>query len=377
VGGKAISSAGRATASEPRKGSQFERAIQVLERGIAEHAFPGAVFAITVRGEILATDSLGRLTYDQHSPEVRPETVFDLASLTKVLATTAMAMKLYEAQRLTLDQKIAEIVPEFLAGGPGANVRRSQITLRMLLAHSSGLPAYVRLFEGAASREELLSAAYCVPLEADPDTRAEYSDIGFIILGEALSRISGQALNVFCKREIFEPLGMEYTTYLPPKEWREEIPPTLDDKDFRRRVIQGEVHDENASVMGGIAGHAGVFSSVEDVSKFALSMLGFAPKLFRQETIRLFTQQQTIPAGTSRALGWDTPSSPSQSGKHFSPHSFGHLGYTGTSLWIDAERKISIALLTNRSWPDARNQVIKQVRPAFYDAVMEELLKQS
>ncbi len=374
---KTISSAGRATAPEPRKGSRFEKAIQILQRGIAEHAFPAAVFSITRDGDILATGSLGSFTYDQHSPQVRPETVFDLASLTKVLATTAMTMKLYETQRLGLDQRVGEIVPEVIAGDLGADLRRSQITLRMLLGHSSGLPAYVRLFESARSREQLLTAAYRVPLEADPDGRAEYSDIGFIILGEALSRISSEALNVFCQREIFSVLGMDHTTYLPPKEWREKIPPTLEDRDFRHRVIQGEVHDENACVMGGIAGHAGIFSSIEDVSKFALSMLGFGPGLFRKETIRLFTQQQTIPADTSRALGWDTPSAPSQSGKHFSPHSFGHLGFTGTSLWIDAERRISIALLTNRTWPAARNQAIKQVRPAFYDAVMEELLKQS
>src|SRR5262249_46412649 len=222
-----------------------------------------------------------------------------------------------------------------------------------------------------------LSAAYRVPLEADPDTSAEYSDIGFIVLGEALRRISGEAIDVYCRREIFGPLKMEHTTFLPPDQWKKSIPPTVDDVGFRCRVVQGEVHDENASVMGGIAGHAGVFSSVEDVSKFALAMLGFGPKLFGEETDRLFTRRQTIPAGTSRALGWDTPSAPSQSGKHFSSHSFGHLGYTGTSLWIDAERKISIALLTNRTWPDAKSQAIKQLRPAFYDAVMKELLKQS
>lgn len=323
-------------------------------------------------------------------------TLFDLASLTKPIATTTMAMILYERGLLELEASIAGIVPEFLTPEFLAeDARRRTVTFRMLLAHSSGLPAYEKLFLKVSSREELLHAAFTMPLSADPGTRAEYSDIGFIILGVALERIAGEALDVFCQREIFGRLGMVHTTFNPPRDGRAEIPPTADEREadrsaaaaaqspsgsllkprstFRKRIIQGEVQDENAFVLGGVAGHAGLFSTAEDVARFARALLSGGSPIMRPETIALFTRRESGPARTSRALGWDTPSSPSQSGKYFGPNSFGHLGYTGTSLWIDPDRKVSITLLTNRTWPDCANQAIKQVRPRFHDAVMEGL----
>jgi CubicO group peptidase (beta-lactamase class C family) len=231
------------------------------------------------------------------------------------------------------------------------------------------------MFEQARNRESLLTLAFQVPLETDPGTHVEYSDIGFILLGEWLQRVALESLDTFCSREVFAPLGMKSTWFNPPVRMRSEIPPTVDDQSFRHRVIQGEVHDENASVAGGIAGHAGLFSNTNDLMKISACMLGRGPQLWSPETRALFTRRRSAPIGTSRALGWDTPSAPSQSGKYFSSHSFGHLGYTGTSLWIDGEREIAIALLTNRTWPDNQSQLIKQVRPAFHDAVMEELLQ--
>ena len=166
---------------------------------------------------------------------------------------------------------------------------------------------------------------------------------------------------------------MKQTCFSPPPELRNSIPPTLDAVDFRKRLIQGEVNDENASVMGGIAGHAGLFGSALDVAKFGQCMLLDGNPIIKAETVALFSKCEQIPAGTSRALGWDTPSLPSQSGRYFSPHSFGHLGYTGTSLWIDPEMELSITLLTNRTWPDGRSQTIKQVRPAVHDAIIHAL----
>jgi len=243
----------------------------------------------------------------------------------------------------------------------------------MLLAHSSGLPAYERLFERTHSREELIRAALSTPLAADPGTRAEYSDIGFIILGELLARLADEPLHRFCQREIFGPLGMARTCYCPPAAWRPQIPPTVDDRVFRRCVVQGEVHDENAGVMGGVAGHAGVFAPAADLAFFAHAMLNGGGPIVRPETLALFTRRQPVPPGTSRALGWDTPSQPSQSGRYLSPSAFGHLGYTGTSLWIDPELQLAITLLTNRTWPDHSNQAIKQVRPKFHDSVVEAL----
>jgi CubicO group peptidase (beta-lactamase class C family) len=254
----------------------------------------------------------------------------------------------------------------------------------MLLAHSSGLPAYERLFLKALGRDELMTAAFSIPLMADPGTRAEYSDIGFIILGVALERIANEPLDTFCRREIFGPLGMSNTTFNPPRELRPRIPPTADEREndaspakprstFRNRIIQGEVQDENAFMLGGVAGHAGLFSTAEDVALFAHILLSGGSPILRPETIALFSRRESTPAGTSRALGWDTPSAPSQSGTHFGPRAYGHLGYTGTSLWIDPDQHLSITLLTNRTWPDCSNQAIKQLRPKVHDAIMESI----
>jgi serine-type D-Ala-D-Ala carboxypeptidase len=299
--------------------------------------------------------------------------LFDLASVTKVVATTAMAMVLYERGVLDLEAPVAGVAPEFVFDA--ADSRRGEVTLRMLLTHSSGLPAYEKLFLQAHGREELLARAFALPLDCDPGSCVAYSDIGFIILGVALERLADEPMDRFCQREIFARLGMRNTTFNPPREMRALIPPTADDRSFRHRVIQGEVQDENASVLGGVAGHAGAFSSAEDLAVFAHAMLNGGASILRAETVSLFTRHESSPPGTSRALGWDTPSAPSQSGKYFSPASFGHLGYTGTSLWIDPEKQLSVTLLTNRTWPDCANDKIKLLRPRFHDAVMEAVGK--
>ena len=312
---------------------------------------------------------MGRFTDEPSSATVSKETLFDLASVTKVVAATAMAMVLYERGLLDLEAPVTTVVPEFGAG----ESRRAEVTLRMLLAHSSGLPAYEKLFLRARTRQQLLQAAFAVELTADPGTRAEYSDIGFIVLGVALERLADETLDSFCQREVFGPLAMSQTTFNPAKSLRARIAPTADDRSFRHRIIQGEVQDENTYVLGGVAGHAGLFSTAEDIARFAHAMLNGGHPILRQQTVNIFTRRESPPAGTSRALGWDTPSQPSQSGRYFSPRSFGHLGYTGTSLWIDPERQLSVILLTNRTWPDCQNQAIKQVRPAFYDAVVEAI----
>jgi CubicO group peptidase (beta-lactamase class C family) len=349
----------------------FATAFDVIRNGIAQASFPAASIAVTWRGKLVALKAFGRFTYEPASPPVTIATVFDLASVSKAVATTSMAMILYERGLIDLEAPVLSIVPEFA----GSDARRGDVTVHMLLAHSSGLPAYEKLFLTAKTRDELLAAAFTTPLTADPGARAEYSDIGFIILATALQRVADESLDRFCQREIFGPLGMVRTAFNPPAAWRTSIPPTADDRSFRKRMIQGEVQDENASVLGGVAGQAGLFATAEDLATFAHVLLQGGQSLVRPETLALFTRREAAPAGTSRALGWDTPSSPSQSGKYFSPHSFGHLGYTGTSLWIDPERQLSITLLTNRTWPDCSNKAIKDVRPAFHDAVVEALEK--
>jgi serine-type D-Ala-D-Ala carboxypeptidase len=243
----------------------------------------------------------------------------------------------------------------------------------MLLAHSSGLPAYLKLFETAKDRGELLAQVFQLLLVADPGARAEYSDIGFILLGVALERIAQETLDGFCAREIFAPLGLKTAFKLPSPASRDSIPPTEDDASLRHRVIQGGVHDENAWVMDGVAGHAGCFATALDVVTFGQCLLNGGAPLFQTHTVEIFTRRELLPEGTSRALGWDTPSLPSQSGRYFSPRSYGHLGYTGTSLWNDPDRHLSVTLLTNRTWPDRSSQAIKQIRPAFHDAVIEAL----
>lgn len=330
---------------------------------------------MTRQGALVAAQGFGRFTYEDHAPEVQPDTIFDLASITKVVATAVVAMMLYDRGKLSPEEPVAQALPEFVSLAPEhQRAWREEVTVRMLLSHSSGLPAYEKLFEFATTRNDLIRAAMTMPLVAPPGTRAVYSDIGFILLGELLTKKAGLALDFFARQEIFTPLGMKQTRFNPPQDWFARIPPTEDDKRFRRRVVQGEVNDENAYVMGGIAGHAGVFAPATDLARFAECMLRGGGPILQTETVRLFTRREASPAGTTRALGWDTPSRPeSSSGRLFSPASFGHLGFTGTSLWIDPGRELSVTLLTNRTWPDRGSQLIREFRPLIHDAIVEAL----
>lgn len=365
-------------ASTTDQRNRFPEAYSVLKSAIADRAFPGAAFGVLDQGRIIALDGVGQFTYDAISPAVAAATPYDLASVSKVLATTAAAMRLYDRGRFELDQPLGDILPAFVIGKPEPR-KRIAVTLRTLLAHTSGLPAYARLFETHRTPAALLSACLDMPLEAAPGTRAEYSDIGFILLGKALEVLCGEPLDSYCAREVFAPLGLRGTCFNPPEGWRVSIPPTENDVAFRGRVIQGEVQDENCHVLGGVAGHAGVFSTVLDLLTFARCILNMGTaadgkRLFNADTVSLFSSRESSPESTSRALGWDTPSSESSSGRFFSSNSVGHLGYAGTSLWIDFDRQIAVTLLTNRTWPDRKAQAIRQVRPAFHDALMASLL---
>jgi serine-type D-Ala-D-Ala carboxypeptidase len=357
--------------------TRFHAARSVLQDAVEQHAFPGAAYGVLLKGQIVALDALGHFTYEGDSPAVTSETIFDLASVTKILATTAMAMLLFDRGILDLEAPLGEILPGFVIGRePGSGKER--VTLQMLLAHSSGLPAYARLFEQHTAANQLLRACLQLKLETQPGSRAEYSDIGFILLGKALEVLAGDYLARFCSREIFAPLKMMNTYFCPPQKLRLQIPPTEIDTGFRKRVIQGEVQDEHAYVLGGCGGHAGLFADVLDVLRFADCILAegrtaSGQQLFRPATVRLFAAKQNEPAGTSRALGWDTPTAPSSSGKYFSASAIGHLGYAGTSLWIDPARQLAVVLLTNRTWPDRSSKAIQKTRPAFHDAVFAAL----
>ena len=229
--------------------SVVHAAFEVLEQAIADHAFPCASVAVTHNGSLVGLKAQGRFTYEPESPEATVASIFDIASVSKVIATTTMAMILYERGLLDLEMQVAAILPEFAGDDP----RRRDVTVHLLLAHSSGLPAYEKLFLRAKTREDLMRAAFATPLVAEPGVKSAYSDIGFIILGAALERIADESLDRFCQREVFGPLGMAHTAFNPSPGWRTLIPPTADDRDFRGRVIQGEVQDENCSVLGGVA----------------------------------------------------------------------------------------------------------------------------
>ncbi len=362
-------------ADMPDQTDRFATVYKVLGNAIASRAFPGCAFGVLAGGEVVLADALGRFTYEEDSFFVEPHTVFDVASITKVVSTTAVAMLLYQRGLLDLDTPLGELLPGFVVGRDSGRLAR-QVTIGHLLAHNSGLPGYVEFFRTVSTPAELYRACLELPIEAAPGERSEYSDPGFILLGKALEVLTHEDLATWARKQVFEPLGLTATGFSPAAEQRPLIPPTEIDNQFRHRLIQGEVQDENAFVLHGIAGHAGLFSNVADLLRFAGEILrgfnGGEPErgtaLFTRDTIESFAERQR-PEGSSRALGWDTPSKESSAGQYFSPHSIGHLGYSGCSLWIDLDASVAAVLLTNRTWPDRQCQLIREVRPSFHDAV--------
>ena len=361
-------------------GGRFAAARTVLVDAIAAQAFPGCACGVLASGKVVLQDACGNFTYEEASPLVTPETVYDLASVTKVVSTTAIAMLLCQRGLLHLDTPLGDILPAFVAGRSQDDYAR-QVKLHHLLAHNSGLPGYLEFFRTITTPSGLLNACLELPIETEPGTRAEYSDPGFILLGKALEVCVGEPLSSWVHREVFQPLRLSSTFFCPPPNLRSQIPPTEDDATFRHRRIQGEVQDENAWVLGGVAGHAGLFSNVSDLLCFSAAIFdstyktlppGKTANLFNASTVEYFARRQQ-PEGSSRALGWDTPSHKSSSGRYFSPQSIGHLGYSGCSLWIDLEAGVAVVLLTNRTWPDRHSQLIREIRPAFHDAVREAL----
>jgi len=364
--------------------THFEPVYDVLNDAIHAHTFPGCAFGVLrggeAGGEVLLEDALGHFTYEEDSPAVTPGTLYDIASLTKVVATTAAAMLLVQRGQLDLEIPLGELLPGFVIGrGPGTHAHH--VKVRHLLAHNSGLPGYVEFFRTATSPAALFRSCLELPLQADPGARSEYSDPGFILLGKALEVVLREPLSSWVRREVFAPLGLEHTFFCPPVEARALIPPSEDDIGFRKRRIQGEVQDENAWILKGAAGHAGLFSNVSDLLRFggevlrAMAWNGAGSEtqgLFERATVELFAERQS-PPGSSRALGWDTPSAYSSAGKHFSANSIGHLGFSGCSLWIDLDARLVVVLLSNRTWPDRSNQAIRAMRPVFHDAVREAL----
>ena len=348
-------------------------AAAVLERWVDAGAFPGAVYAVGHRRRLVGIGAVGKMSYDDDAPAMPVDALFDLASLTKVLATTPVAMGAVERGNLRLDYPVQALVPEFQGAG------KSAVTIRQLLTHTSGLPAYVEFFRehapedaGPAVRATVLEKIYAADLEAPAGSRYAYSDLGIILLGEALSRALGEPLAEYAQREIFAPLGMRDTMWNPPTSEYERIPPTEYDS-WRGAMVRGVVHDENTYAMGGVAPHAGLFSTARDLATYAQMMLNLGSyghdRVLRRSTIDRWRKPQDIVAGSSRALGWDTARG-SQRWSMFDASAYGHTGFTGTSLWIDPTRGLFVILLTNRVHPTRENQQHIEARVEFHEAVV-------
>jgi len=362
----------RASADEVGFGAGgLSEADAVVARAISEKAFPGAVLAVGKDGALAQLRAFGRLSYEPDAPEVTPETIYDLASLTKIVVTTTAAMMLADQARLDLDKPVSAFLPEFRGGA------RDRVTLRNLLTHSSGLDWWAPLYKELQGQATYVERIRSMDLVYEPGSRSLYSDLGVILLGEVLERVAGESLESFARARIFEPLGMADTGYRPAPDRLARIAPTEQDP-WRGRLLRGEVHDENAFALGGVAPHAGLFGTAQDLARFAQMMLNGGVydhhRLAGREWVEAFTRRAGVP-GSSRALGWDTPSEGSSAGTRFSPRSFGHTGFTGTSLWIDPDRMLFVILLTNRVHPTRENNAIRLVRPAVADAVVDALAK--
>jgi len=348
----------------------MEEVDRVLERFLEEGAFPGGVVAVGHRGALVHLHPFGRLSYDEGAPTVEADTIYDLASLTKVVATTTMAMILVDEGRLDLDAKALDFLPLFV--GPG----KDAITVRHLLTHSSGIDWWAPLYEEFQGPEAYLQHIQAMELAYEPGTDYKYSDLGIILLGEILSRVAGQPLDEYVRERVFEPLAMTDTLFRPGDDRLPRIAPTEYDA-WRGRLVRGEVHDENAFALGGVAPHAGLFSTAGDLSRFAQMLLNGGVlehhRIVSRKTVELFTRRAGD-GDSTRALGWDTKSpEKSSAGAFFSDRSFGHTGFTGTSIWMDPERELFVILLTNRVHPTRDNQLIRKARPAVADAVVNAL----
>jgi len=345
--------------------STFEWSRRVLASAVEARVFPGAVLEVGTRERALTCLPTGCLSYEPGSTEVAPDTIYDLASLTKVLATAAVAASLVTRRAIGLDDPVHRWVP----GWTGAD--RQAVTLRHLLLHASGLPAHRRYYERLEGRAAFEEAICAEPLEYEPGTRSVYSDTGFILLGLALEHAAGRPLDA--QFDAWRAAAIDAALplrFLPPRDWRARIAPTEMDP-WRGRVLVGEVHDENATALGGVAAHAGLFGTAAAVGACARWWLRAAADETRP-IYREFVSRGPVPA-SSRALAWDTMRPTSSCGTRMSPGAFGHTGFTGTSLWIDPVQDHYVVLLSNRVHPTRAGDAMARVRPELHDAVAGDL----
>jgi CubicO group peptidase (beta-lactamase class C family) len=348
--------------------TDFARAADVVQRGIDDRAFPAAVVEVGSRHASLWRQAFGTLDYDPDSAPTQTNTIFDLASLTKVIATTTLVMQLIERGALALHDPIGKWIPEWRGRD------REDVTLRSLLTHSSGLTGWLPFYRDHTGRQEFQHAICSLPLEYPPDTLAIYSDLGFILLGFIVEDAGGASFRAQAM-QLLSTLTSSALMFNPAVGLRRSIAPTEHDPWRGRRLI-GEVHDENCWALGGAAGHAGLFGTAQAVGDFARVMLGGIrhtdARLASADTVRQFVSRSAVATG-SRALGWDTMLPTSSCGTKMSASAFGHTGFTGTTLWIDPDRDVYVVFLTNRVNPTRENTAIQRVRPALHDAVLSAL----
>jgi CubicO group peptidase (beta-lactamase class C family) len=346
----------------------------VMAAALAGGLAPGGVLAVGRYGRLVHLKGYGFTDYAPNAPQTDARTIYDVASLTKIVVTTTAAMILEEQGRLDLEEPVATYIPEFVNGDAG----KASITIRMLLTHRGGLEAYAPLYRELRGREEYLRAIAERPLKTLPGTETIYSDWDMIVLQLVIERITGQPLDVFASERIVHPLGLHETMFRPDTTnagLRRRIAPTEVDS-LRGGLLWGVVHDGNAWAMGGVSGHAGLFSSARDLAVFAQMILNGGTydgvRLLRPSTIARWTAPQDV--SSSRALGWDTPAAESSAGDYFSPRSFGHTGFTGPYMWIDPERGLFVVLVTNRVNSRGTSQLHTPVRRAISDVVQSSIV---
>ena len=361
-----------ASGAETRK--RLAPALKLVDQGVAERAFPGGVLAVGYRGRLNVYAS-GKLSQAAGAAKVDADTIYDTASLTKPVVTTTLAAMLYEQGQLDINAPLSRYLPEWARGANPE--QRGRVTIAHLLAHASGLPAHEDYFLKSKGRAEILALAIAQPLAYEPGTQSIYSDIGFILLGAIVESVSGRGLDELAEERIFAPMGMTNTTFRPPKSLRARIAPT-ERASARKRVVHGEVHDENAWAMGGVAGHAGMFSTGPDLAIFCQMLLNGGiyahERILRRKTVAEFTLANPLAANT-RTLGWNVPTQRSSSGRFFAKQSIGHTGFTGTSIWIDPTKELFVVLLTNaaRVHANPEEDPIRRMQPAVHDAIAEVL----
>ena len=345
----------------------------IVLAGIRDSAFSAAQVAIAKDGLLVYRKSFGSYSYEYGSREIDGNALFDLASLTKVIATTAAVMKLYDRHEIGLDDPVGKYLSPFAAGD------KSVITIRHLLLHRGGFPPFRKFYEICTTPGEMLDSVYATALVAHPGDSTIYSDLGMITLGRLVEHVTGMSLASYVKRELYDPLGMQNTMFNPPHALWQRVVATEYDPIWRKALIRGTVHDENAALLGGVSGHAGLFSTAGDLAVFMQMVMGKGTyggiRYFSENTVFEFTGKKQ--PGGERLLGWDLKSPKgSSAGDLFSESSFGHTGFTGTSIWVDPERGLFVVFLTNRVHPTRANVKLFKIRPVLHDAVIRALVRQ-